>query len=436
METRRRDWRTILLGIASLVGGFFLFLIAAFVIIFAVLGLQNKTFAQDAPPLLDAIILSSALTLIGAVFLVTSYYSLQRLRGKEVTVSTPKVLKIWQGFLLFFVWIGASILAQVFFNNQILKWFAPLLYLLAIATPVYFFIRLASGGLLNGSRLRAWGALFTTMSFGTLFSALAEIVLVVIGLVGAGVYFGLHQEQATAFKQLMEQLTNASNMDKMMNLIGPWLTNPLVVLLALVFFSGFTPLIEETAKSAAIWMAFDRLDSPAQGFVIGALSGAGFGLFESLLASVTPDAGWASTLLIRGGSTMMHIMTASLTGWGIASFRARKSFGHLIGGYSLAMLLHSTWNACVVLIVAGGLRIASHAGQPDVLGALIMALNLGLLLILFLAIPVILGSMNWKFRTSPSLTPTAPSAKNGGQVEHLPHFLPSEENGGGKEGVQ
>ncbi|SRR5581483_6612107 len=405
----RRDWRTILLAITSLASGLFMFLIAALITIYAVLGAQGQSFAQDAPPLLDALIPGSALTLIGALFFVTAYYSLQRLRGKEVNVPAPKVLSIWQGILLFVLWIGASILAQVFFNHQILKWFAPLFYLLAIATPVYFFIRLASGGLMNGSRSRAWGALFITMSFGTFFSAFAEIMLVVLGLVGVGVYLGLHQEQATAFKQLMEQLSNTSSLDKIMNLVGPWLTNPLVVLLALVFFSGFTPLIEETAKSAAVWMLFDRLDSPAQGFVIGALSGAGFGLFESLLASVTPDAGWATTLLVRGGSTMMHVMTASLTGWGIASFRVRKKFWHAAGGYSLALLLHSTWNTCVVLIVAGGLRLASHPAQPDVFGALIAALCIGFLLILILAIPVILGTMNWKFRNSPSFAPTAPS---------------------------
>ena len=105
-----------------------------------------------------------------------------------------------------------------------------------------------------------------------------------------------------------------------MNAVEPWLNNPLVFLLALLFFSGLTPVIEETAKSIAAWTVFDHLDSPAQGFVIGALSGAGFGLSESLLASATPDSSWAATLMIRGGSTMMHIMTASLTGWGIASF--------------------------------------------------------------------------------------------------------------------
>lgn len=415
MEQHKSDWRVILLAITGLAGGLFVFSIASFMVIYSVMGAQNISFAKDAPPLLDAVTLGSALAFIGALFLVTAFYSIQRLRGKEIIASAPNVLKVWQGVLLFLLWIGSAILAQVFFNNEILKWLAPPFYLLAIAAPVCFFIRLASGGLNIGSRLRAWGALFTSMSFGVILSALAEILLVVLGLVGVGIYLGLRPEQAFAFKQLMDQLGNASSMDRMLDLIGPWLTNPLITLLALVFFSGFTPLIEETAKSAAVWAVFDRLDSPAQGFVIGALSGAGFGLLESLLASVTPDANWASTLLVRGGSTMMHIMASSLAGWGIASFRAQKSFGRLAGGYSLSLLLHSAWNASVVLIVAGGLRVVAQSGSLDIPGAAMSVLGLGGILILGLSIPVILGSMNWKFRNS--LTPATPSAKNNGQAE-------------------
>ncbi len=60
-------------------------------------------------------------------------------------------------------------------------------------------------------------------------------------------------------------------------------------MVALLFFSVFAPLVEETAKSLTAWTIFDHLSSPAQGFAIGALSGTGFGMVESLLASVQPD---------------------------------------------------------------------------------------------------------------------------------------------------
>ncbi|HEX2698570.1 MAG TPA: PrsW family glutamic-type intramembrane protease [Anaerolineales bacterium] len=426
IERRVNDWRTILLAALSIGGGALLFATAVLVILMAVIGQVNPRFG-DAPPLLEALLLASALMLIGALFWVAGYFSVQRLRGKETPSPTPNILKVWQGLLLFVLWLASCGLAQVFFRNDILKWFTPPFYLLAIVIPVYLIARLAAGGIEIGSRLRTWGVLFTSMAFGTMVSAFAEIFLVVIGLVGLGVYFGFHPEQASSFKQIMNQLTDASGVDKLLNLVGPWLTNPLAILVGLVFFSGFTPLIEETAKSAAVWSVFDHLESSAQGFAIGALSGAGFGLFESLLASVTPDSNWAGTLLIRGGSTMMHIMTVSLTGWGIASFRINKNYLRLFGGYALAMALHATWNGCVIFIVSGGMRFALNTGKPDLLGAVMIAFSLSLLIILCLAIPVLIGSLNWRFRTS--ATPTAPS-------EHLPHLLPPEEDGGGREGVK
>jgi len=160
------------------------------------------------------------------------------------------------------------------------------------------------------------------------------------------------------------------------------------------------PLIEETAKSIGAWTIYDRLASPAQGFVVGALGGAGFGLLESLLAAATPDPDWASTLLIRGASTMMHIMGAALTGWGIASFRARKGFGVLIGSYAMAIALHGLWNASVVGIAFGGLRTAFGFNASDKAGLLMAVWGGSVLSTLCLAIPLALGIINSRLRAS------------------------------------
>ncbi len=408
MGERGKDWRTILLAAASLGGALLAVVVATLLVAYAFAGLVRSELTQgDGPPPLQALVLASAFSLVGVALLPSAYYSIERLRGVDVPAARPNSVKIWQGILLLLLWLGVSMLAQFLVDQNIWKWFTPPLYLLAIGIPIYFLIRLATGGLNAGSRQRFWGVLAVSMILGTTLAIIAEAVLVLVALLGLGLYLGFHPEQVAAFSQIADQLTSAPSVEQVLSLIGPWLNSPFVVGLALLFFSGFAPVIEETAKSIAAWTVYDRLTSPAQGFVVGALGGAGFGLLESLLAAATPDSSWASTLMIRGASTMMHIMAASLTGWGIASFRARKDARVLVGSYALAMTLHGLWNASVVMIAFGGLRTEFNFNASDLTGSVMMGLGGFMLFMLCLAIPVALGIINWRLRTFAAATPPA-----------------------------
>jgi hypothetical protein len=425
MADRGRDWRSILLGLGGIASALAAFAFAALMIIYSIVGVVRGDLGENGPTTLQAVVLASGVLLTGAVFLPASYYSIQRLRGVQLPDIAPKLLKTWQGLLLLLLWAGAAFLAQLLIGNDIFKWFTPPLYLLAIGIPVYILVRLAAGGLNAGSPQRLWGIPAASIALGMTFSIITEGALLLIGLVGGVVYLGLHPNLLTVFKQLANQLTDASSIDTVLNAVEPWLNNPLILILALSFFSGFTPLIEETAKSMASWIVFDHLASPAQGFVIGALSGAGFGLVESLLASATPDSSWAATLLIRGGSTMMHILTASFTGWGIASLRNNKSVTRLIGSYALAIFLHGLWNAAVIMIVFGGLQMSAHGGP---VGTILVGFGISVLGFLFLAIPLALGLINRRLRRASALPITKLSGENSGGVGGQP--------GEGLEGVQ
>ncbi len=187
------------------------------------------------------------------------------------------------------------------------------------------------------------------------------------------------------------------------------MTSPLVLIAALLVFSVISPLIEETAKSLTVWAVFDRLSTPAQGFAIGAMSGAAFGLVESLFASSTPDGNWTTTLLVRGASTMMHIMSTSLTGWGIALFKTRKNVGAVIGMYALAMGLHGAWNASVVAITYGGLRYSMASGGRDVIAVGFIALGVMVLSVLCVGIPLSMATINWQFRKNEAAGTGAPA---------------------------
>jgi RsiW-degrading membrane proteinase PrsW (M82 family) len=407
-----KDWRTILLGIASLGGSLAAFALAALITVYTAIGLITKHLLLSDPTTLQNLIVATGLSVIGVVLIPAAYYSLKKILGKDIPATAPKLLTIWQGILLLFVWLGAAELAQLFVNKEILKWFTPPFYLLAIGTPVYLLIRLASGGLNAGSRQRSWGAATTSILVSITISIVAEGILVLIGLVAVAGFLAFHPEQLAAFKQMVDQITTASNIDTAFNSLEPIINNPLVLGISLLFFSGFTPVIEETSKSLAVWTLFDHLETPAQGFVIGALSGAGFGFVESLLASATPDSNWAATLIIRGGSTMMHIMAASLTGWGIASLRNGKtrseSTGRFLALYASAVLLHGLWNASVVLIAFGAFGVAPFSNGSDALESVLMFAGSAILIILCLTIPIALWFINKRLRITELIIPVLP----------------------------
>ena len=430
MENRdrlRRDWRTMLLGISSLGAALSAFAIAWLIIVFGAFA------PQKGRSILENVVIVTGITFIGAVFLPSVYYCIQRLRGREIPEAAPKLLKVWQGCLLAIVWAGTAMLAQLWVDNDIFKWFTPPLYLLAIGIPVYFLIRLVSGGLNAGSRQRFWGVLATSIALGVTLAVIVETMLVIVGLVIVGIYIGLHPEVSAVFKQITDQITNAPSIDAAMNAIEPWLNSPVAFLLALLFFSGLAPIIEETAKSLAAWTIFDRLDSPAQGFVVGALSGAGFGLFESLMASAMPDSSWAASLMVRGGSTMMHIMAASLTGWGVAAFRIGNPGGgrvlRLVAMYALAMFMHGLWNASAIMIVFGNLPLPAGAGAPNPFGTVLNFSGVSLLIILCITIPIVLGIINRRFRM---MNPSVPVPL----LENIPNLGSPDENEEKLKGVQ
>ena len=410
MGRANRDWRTILLAMGSIGCAVLAFSSAALIAAYSLLGtFQLELPARRQSPL-DVAVMASALIVIGAAFLPSAYYSIQRLRGRAVPAALSPLLRVWHGIVLVVVWLAAALGAQFLLDNPTTKWMTPALYVLAIGVPVLFFARLATGGLQLGSRERLWGVLAAGMGLGIAPAIVAELLLGLLGLIGVGIYVGLHPELLSTVQRLANQLENATDLQQVLNIAGPWLSSPIAFVLGLLFFSGFSPLIEETSKSLATWAVFDRLTSPAQGFALGAISGAAFGLVESLLVSASPDASWAGTLLVRGASTMMHVMSASLTGWGIASFRTSKSFGKLIGMFLLAISLHAMWNASVVAVTFGGIRAAMKTSGPDPVGVVLIFAGVAALAVLCLAIPLTMAGINRHLRVSAASSATASPA--------------------------
>jgi RsiW-degrading membrane proteinase PrsW (M82 family) len=370
-----------------------------------------KTTGKVETSLLPAVMMLSALVLASALIGRAGWLALARLRHQPETPSRIQPIPIWAGILSFFGWVAAILLANFLVNRPSLQWFSLPFYLVAVGLPVYGLIRLAVGGLNPGSRMRTWGTLAGGMTISPLLSGLAEGLALLALLIPVGIYMGLQPQRLQDLQAFLEQLKNISSQDELIPLLSPYISNPLVLIGGLFFLSVVTPLVEEIAKSLPVWFSWGRLDSPAQGFALGALSGAGFGLMEGMLVSATPGTGWGATLAVRAASSAMHIITGGIVGWGIAIASLQKRVLPMLGRYLLGMTIHGSWNACVVVLVyAGGLMLVSPTSARIVAGLAAIG-GLCFLSLLVLAAPVTLWTFNRSFLKS---TPAAVVSDNTG----------------------
>jgi len=145
--------------------------------------------------------------------------------------------------------------------------------------------------------------------------------------------------------------------------LGPFLSQPFLIGGILVFASLVVPIIEEAVKPIGVWLLLGRRITPAAGFAAGALSGAGFALFENLLLASGTD-GWATLQVARLGTSIVHILATGLVGFALASAWQKKRFGQLLGVYTGAVLLHGTWNAFSMFMTFGEIQ-RSLATPPN-----------------------------------------------------------------------
>ncbi len=168
-------------------------------------------------------------------------------------------------------------------------------------------------------------------------------------------------------------------------LLMPWITRPAVLVLAMIYVSLMVPLVEELFKPLGVWLFSRRLTSRAQGFALGALSGAAYALIETL--GVSPQTtGWADLLLTRIGTDILHVTTSALMGAAIVNAIQGRKYLQLLGTYILSVSLHGLWNALAILFTFSAL--ADLADTPNILAGkqLPLSISMGVLAALFLVI--------------------------------------------------
>jgi hypothetical protein len=126
------------------------------------------------------------------------------------------------------------------------------------------------------------------------------------------------------------------------------------------------PLVEEAVKPIGVWLLLKRSLSPAEGFAAGALSGAGFAIFESLAASSTGE-GWLILVSGRIGTAAVHILTTALMGWALVLARSQKRYLRLVGTYLGVVLIHGAWNALTMFAAINGIQNELDLGVSEIL---------------------------------------------------------------------
>jgi hypothetical protein len=411
MQTNKIHWAS--LSILVFLGlGASLALLAAFGIgINSLITLFSKQ--GDAAGLM---ITAVAIGFEGVVLLFCCWFVLQKTLGSE---QAGRILKFsfegWQvaaaiGLVVISLAVGAAVvIAEVTW----LAWLTlPILTVAVIVPPIWLFFGIGSRGIELGPRWRVFSMLGLGMTLSTLIMIVLEVILLLVGIIIVAVFLAMTQPDIVKeLDSLNRMLQYEVNEEVILQSLAPYIVNPVLIFTTIGYISIAVPLIEELFKPLAVWLFARELESPAQGFVLGLLSGAAFALVESLNASGGGTETWVAVVSVRAGTSMLHVMTSGLMGWGIASaFRERRIL-RLAAAYFSAVLIHGIWNAC-----AGGVVFAflgSLVGKPEWLFNIMPAatggmavLAAGMFTILFLSNNKIKGTLISKPPSPAAITVT------------------------------
>ena len=271
----------------------------------------------------------------------------------------------------------------------------PFLTVPAVVLPLAILLTLGTRGLPLGARWQFWSVLGLGMTLTPFLLFVLEIVIAILFFLGIITYVSTQPEILHSLQAVAQQVVVLGpQSEAARDLLLPWLTKPGVIFTVLLYTALFVPAIEELFKPLGVWLLGNKLDSPAQGFALGALSGASYALIETI--GVSGQGGeWASLLFTRIGTGLLHITTSALMGAAIVLALRKRRYLRLLGTYVIAIALHGLWNASAMLYTFS--EIANLRNQADRLSA-IQPLSVGALSILSFGLFVILLSSHSRMK--------------------------------------
>ena len=248
------------------------------------------------------------------------------------------------------VWlVGGQLLTQTSLAAVLL----PVINVLALLIPIWWMFEFGRRNLTSGSLQRNWGLISTSIGLTPVIIILVETLFVILVFIGVLAWLGREPEWMAKFNQLFIQFSQSEfDRDFLGTLLKDLMGNPLVIMTAFVMLGFLVPLTEELLKPLALWTLRKRMVTPAEGFSAGLICGAGFAFIESasLIAQMGGGAEWGQTVILRITTSLLHMTTSALAGWGLASNWTQKKRGRAILAILAATGLHGLWNSLVVSV--------------------------------------------------------------------------------------
>ena len=336
---------------------------------------------------------------VAALLLGAGFVSLLKVLQKPAAdVESIFTIKLWQIAVCLAVagiaiWLGRLILE----NEQVSWLLLPLLTLPAVVLPIVVLFGLGSRSIPLGPRWRSWNVLGISMTLVPFLTFILEAVAVVIIFILVILYISSQPALLAQLERLSTQIyTIQQDPEALLGLIAPLLLRPGILAISFLFFSVMIPMLEELVKPLAVWLFGNQINTPAQGFALGALCGASFALLETFGVSAQSE-DWTTLLLTRLGTDILHVTTAALMGAAIVYAIREHRYLRLLGIYLLCVSLHGLWNGLAILFTFSGL--AEMYLPKSLLNGLSapVAVALGVLAILLLALLIL---SNRRLRTN------------------------------------
>jgi hypothetical protein len=399
-ETSRLQRLSVLQLGSSLLATLGLWMVALFVASMGLLQLAaGPQLTSAAEPLL---LWAAGVSFVGLLILPSAYFALRRLSGGAPTEALKPLTSqhlFAATMVMILVFPALLFLGERVLPNTRREWlWLPLLHIVAVTLPIIWLYTLGSRSISPGSAQRFWGALASGLMVGPSLILLLELLALVVFVAVVAVYLSSNAELLAEMTRLWQRLSHAPNPYVAQSIIRPYLQKPYVIAAVLGYAALVIPLIEELLKPIAAWLLVHRGLTPAQGFMAGLLSGAGYALFESLMLA-TAGGEWAMLVAARVGTGLLHVTTSALMGWAIAVAWRRggwAGFLRLLGAYFGVVFLHGLWNGLTLFLTWS----VFLQGAEETLDAIfrvggVAAVGLGVLAGLFLAM---LAGANWLVR--------------------------------------
>jgi len=262
----------------------------------------------------------------------------------------------------------------------------PLLHVLAAVLPgIALACMAARGGALRGHPVAGltWRQVLLAAAISMTVATTIAIYVESIGAVFAVVLLLVHNG---AF----EFASNSADVFNVIDISALILTENEQFLAGFITAAILAPLSEEFGKSLSVRFMMRPATTRAQAFVLGAAAGAAFGFLESMLYGVSAISGdlsfWWAIMLIRGGSTSLHVICTGLAGVGWWYWSSAHRHRPALALFGLAVAIHAVWNGFFTLLDSrifgldtlsvSTLEVVAYIGVAAVSVAMIVAVPL------------------------------------------------------------